>query len=291
MARAAPHGSNQPTRIVVKRITVAAGGHHGGAWKVAYADFVTAMMAFFLLLWLLGATTDKQRTGIADYFTPGAQTKSKGAGGSIVGTGAASLVAVTPAAVKSASRYNATNGPQPGNGDKGSPPVPAVTPQQDRQAVARAQQHIAEQLAKNPALAKVARHVRMVPVPEGLRIDLVDDAKFSMFLRGTTALDGEASRLVDTIAQAIKDMPNMLVIRGHTDSLAYGDARRMNNWILSASRAESTRQRLADHGVAEVRFERIEGVADRLPMIAGAPRDERNRRVAILLLYQDAQRS
>jgi chemotaxis protein MotB len=122
--------------------------------------------------------------------------------------------------------------------------------------------------------------------PDGMRIDLVDDADYSMFALGTTAFDPRASELIGTVARAIAATGNPIMIRGHTDSLPYGDPRAMNNWMLSSGRAEATRRRLALGGIPESRFNRIEGVADREPMIAQAPGDPRNRRVAITLLYR-----
>ena len=137
-----------------------------------------------------------------------------------------------------------------------------------------------------PQLKKLAQQVRFIPTDDGLRIDLVDNADYSMFATGTTNLTPAASDLIGTIAKTVADVPNTIMIRGHTDSVPYGDPRAMNNWLLSSSRAESTRRRLAAGGLPESRFERIEGVADREPMIAGNPSDPRNRRVAITLLYR-----
>ncbi|MEI9927813.1 MAG: OmpA family protein [Sphingomonas sp.] len=141
-------------------------------------------------------------------------------------------------------------------------------------------------MRSNPKLARLANHVRFVATRDGMRIDLVDDANYSMFDVGTTALVPEADNLIGMIAQSIETMENPIMIRGHTDSLPYGDPRAMNNWMLSSGRAEATRRRLFSGGVPETRFERIEGVADREPMIEANPADPRNRRVAITLLYR-----
>ena len=293
MARAAPHGSNQPTRIVVKRITVAAGGHHGGAWKVAYADFVTAMMAFFLLLWLLGATTEKQRKGIADYFAPTLiDKKSLGLGGNGV-LGGESILSNNKLGPKAAAAPIAsigvpimqTGGDRSGTGDKGSLRNPTATAL-DQKAFEAIKQEIEKQIMSSKSLSKLASHIRFVPTQDGLRIDLVDDADYSMFALGTTALDSRASDLIGMIAGTIAGTPNTIMIRGHTDSVPYGDPRAMNNWMLSSGRAESTRRRLALGGIPESRFERIEGVADREPIVVNDPGDPRNRRVAITLLYR-----
>ena len=141
-------------------------------------------------------------------------------------------------------------------------------------------------IATSRTMAKLANHIRFVPTPDGMRIDLIDDANWSMFAMGTTVLETDASELIGTVAAAVRGMPNPIMIRGHTDAVPYGDPRAMNNWMLSSGRAEATRRRLAGGGIDEARFERIEGVADREPMIAKDPLDPRNRRVAITLLYR-----
>ncbi|MHA0318052.1 flagellar motor protein MotB [Sphingomonas melonis] len=294
MARAAPHGNNQPPKIViVKKITIAGGGHHGGAWKVAYADFVTAMMAFFLLLWLLGATTEKQRKGIADYFAPTLiDKKSLGLGGNGV-LGGESILSNNKLGPKAAAAPIAsigvpimqTGGDRSGTGDKGSLRNPTATAL-DQKAFEAIKQEIEKQIMGSKSLSKLASHIRFVPTQDGLRIDLVDDADYSMFALGTTALDSRASDLIGMIAGTIAGTPNTIMIRGHTDSVPYGDPRAMNNWMLSSGRAESTRRRLALGGIPESRFERIEGVADREPIVVNDPGDPRNRRVAITLLYR-----
>ena len=294
MARAAPHGNNQPPKIViVKKITIAGGGHHGGAWKVAYADFVTAMMAFFLLLWLLGATTEKQRKGIADYFAPTLiDKKSLGLGGNGV-LGGESILSNNKLGPKAAAAPIAsigvpimqTGGDRSGTGDKGSLRNPTATAL-DQKAFEAIKQEIEKQIMSSKSLSKLASHIRFVPTQDGLRIDLVDDADYSMFALGTTALDSRASDLIGMIAGTIAGTPNTIMIRGHTDSVPYGDPRAMNNWMLSSGRAESTLRRLALGGIPEARFERIEGVADREPIVVNDPGDPRNRRVAITLLYR-----
>ena len=293
MARA-PHGKNEPPKIViVKKITIAGGGHHGGAWKVAYADFVTAMMAFFLLLWLLGATTEKQRKGIADYFAPTLiDKKSLGLGGNGV-LGGESILSNNKLGPKAAAAPIAsigvpimqTGGDRSGTGDKGSLRNPTATAL-DQKAFEAIKQEIEKQIMSSKSLSKLASHIRFVPTQDGLRIDLVDDADYSMFALGTTALDSRASDLIGMIAGTIAGTPNTIMIRGHTDSVPYGDPRAMNNWMLSSGRAESTRRRLALGGIPESRFERIEGVADREPIVVNDPGDPRNRRVAITLLYR-----
>ena len=295
MAGRAPHGSNQPPRIIYKKIYIEGhGGHHGGAWKVAYADFVTAMMAFFLLLWLLGATTEKQRKGIADYFAPTLlDTHAVGLGGPVTASAEASAPASSPGMQQGASAvpflvkpdYDTSGGPKAGTGDKGSLNNRQLAAQ-DRSNFEAMRRRVLSEMASTAGMARLANHVHFTMTRDGMRIDLVDDADYSMFALGTTVLEPEASTLIGMIAGSIKPLPNPIMIRGHTDSLPYGDPLAMNNWMLSSSRAEATRRRLALGGLGEPRFNRIEGVADREPMIAKNPSDPRNRRVSITLLYR-----
>lgn len=292
-AARAPHGNNQPPKIIVKKIYIEGhGGHHGGAWKVAYADFVTAMMAFFLLLWILGATTEKQRKGIADYFSPtlvNMKENSAGSNGIFGGESITDKDNYPHKASQTGTRsltipVGATGGSNVGSGEKGT--LKARLMSEDAQNFEKLKRQMLEAMAKNPSLQKLSKHVKFVPTPDGMRIDLVDDADYSMFALGTTQLVPQASELIGMIAGSIKGMQNPISIRGHTDSLGYGNPLSMNNWMLSTGRAEATRRRLAQGGIVEPRFNRIEGVADREPMIAANPADPRNRRVSITLLYR-----
>ena len=267
-----------PPPIIVKKVTVVAAGHHGGAWKVAYADFVTAMMAFFLLLWLLGATTEKQRKGLADYFTPTLvklKQESAGSNGMLGG-----------ASITDADSYPNRAGQ---TGTKGIT-VPRDTtggPKEGGERVRKReelQQRLTAKLAANARLARLAKQVRMIDTTEGIRIDLVDDADFSMFQLGTTVLTPDAAALLTAIGEMLAGEIGGVSIRGHTDALPYNGGIGANNWSLSAGRAEATRQALLRYGISESRFRKIEGVADREPLVRDRPEDPRNRRISILLL-------
>ena len=267
-------GRNDPAPIIVKKVTVVEAGHHGGAWKVAYADFVTAMMAFFLLLWLLGATTEDQRKGLADYFTPTlVKTKEQSAGADGV-LGGSSLVDVD--------NYPHAAG-QTGTQTLTVPRDATGGPKEGAASIRRIQQRVDDAIADKKRLERLMRQVRMIDTTTGIRIDLVDDADFSMFSLGTTMLTTDARELLDLIAQAIGPEGGKITVRGHTDALKYRDPSRVNNWSLSAGRAETTRQNLIRHGIVRERFRRIEGVADTEPLIADDPSDPRNRRISITL--------
>ena len=298
MAARAPHGANVPPKIIYKKVYIEGhGGHHGGAWKVAYADFVTALMAFFLLLWLLGATTEKQRKGIADYFAPTLiDTKAIGIGGGglLGGESITSKNQLGPKASSSviqsiAMPTDGTGGDKTGSGDKGSLRSSKVVVAEDKKAFESMRRKVMAEIAGSARLSRLAKQVRFVMTSQGLRIDLVDNADYSMFALGTTVLQPEASQLVGLVADAVKQTGNPVMIRGHTDSVPYGDPRAMNNWMLSTGRAEATRRRLALAGIPEARFSRIEGVADREPLVRDDATDPRNRRVAITLLFRQGR--
>lgn len=264
-----------PAPIIVKKITVVAAGHHGGAWKVAYADFVTAMMAFFLLLWLLGATTEDQRKGLADYFTPTlVKTREQSAGSSAGLLGGSSLTDVD--------NYPHAAG-QTGTKTMTVPRDATGGPKEGADKIKRMQDRLKEKVEASEQLRRLMRQVRMVDTTEGVRIDLVDDADFSMFTLGTTVLTPDATALVRAIAQTVGDEGGSLTIRGHTDALPWKSGIRANNWSLSAGRAEATRQALLRSGIPETRFRRIEGVADRELLLKDQPQDPRNRRISILI--------
>lgn len=284
--------------IIVKKIVDDHGdhGHHGGAWKVAYADFATAMMAFFMLLWIVGATTEKQRKGIADYFSPTlvkVQTSSSGSNGLLAGRsltvedGGApatssgqrgSVASILPEQLRGASPSASRNLP---DGEKRQ-----IAAELDRKAFKEVERAIVERLAQDASLADLREQVRFVQTREGLRIEILDRAGFSMFGLGTDRLETRATKLISEVAKTVDGMPNPIAIRGHTDSLQYAN-QDMNNWKLAVYRAEATRAVLANKGIPADRFARLEGVADREPFVADDPKDPRNRRISITLFYRD----
>jgi chemotaxis protein MotB len=274
---------NMPRPIIVKKVIQQAhGGHHGGAWKVAYADFVTAMMAFFLLMWLLGATNEAQRKALADYFAPTiVQTKTETAGSTGL-FGGDSLVAADKyphGAAQTGTRAmtiprDAAGGPREASGRERA---------SDKQQFRKLAQTLMNQLQAKGELKRLAPNLRFTETLEGLRIDVIDDANLSMFVMGTSQLTPDGARLFREIAKPVAAVSNQVMVRGHTDAAPWSAKAGTNNWRLSVDRAEVTRHYLEFRGIASDRFSRIEGVADREPYVPSDRFDPRNRRISITL--------
>jgi chemotaxis protein MotB len=301
-------GQGNVAPIIIKRKKVIqGGGHHGGAWKVAYADFVTAMMAFFLLMWLLGATNETQRKSIADYFKPTSHSNAPmgqlaGANGILGGRSiidpdgfpfsakqTALLERVTPRSEGGPTE----NEPSPNSNERANPDQVSeaekkqILEQADNAAFEKLEKEISERLEKNPNLENLKEQVKFVREKDGMRIEVIEKADFAMFALGTTRLLPRAQALLNEVAKSLATMPNQLALRGHTDSVAFANSDNRNNWSLSAERAEATRLLVEKTGVKASRFARIEGVADTAPYNPSDPLDPRNRRISITVLFRD----
>ncbi len=289
--------------IVKKIIEEGHAGAHGGAWKIALADMMTAMMAFFLLMWLLGATNDSQRKSIADYFKPTAVTKSvisvnqtSGSTGLMGGQSIIDETALPLAATQTGLLQILTPRDTTGSKDSDKEQSAETSEEEkkrlsnelDKENFEKLQKELNESLSQDKELSKLKDQVNFVREKEGLRIEVIDKADFSMFSIGTTKLSPKALALIQEIARSIMDMPNKIKVRGHTDSLPYKGPER-NNWSLSAERAETTRQVLGTRGVNDARFARIEGVADKEPFNPQDGLDPRNRRISITLMYREPE--
>lgn len=281
--------------IIVKKIKKGGHGHHGGAWKVAYADFVTAMMAFFLLLWLLNVTTSEQKAGIADYFSPSsASTSQSGAGGVMGGTsmqteGAQVSNLGVPSAVSSISP------PEEGKKDDGaddSAPSEideaeflAKLAEIEQQSFEEARDQIRQAISQDPDLAGLEDNIIIDMTPEGLRIQIVDQHDESMFASGSSQISKRVRRLIKQITKAIAPLPNRLSISGHTDSAGFAGSD-YSNWELSSDRANASRRALLKAGLDPERIKRVSGKADTSPMIPDDPSNPGNRRISIILLRE-----
>jgi chemotaxis protein MotB len=291
--------TNQRPIIIKKIKMVVGGGHHGGAWKVAYADFVTAMMAFFLLMWLINTTSPEQRRGIAEFFAPASVSRvSSGAGGLLEGTSFAEEGVrhghSAPVASASEPQYT-SNADNEAQAQTDAAPGGQQSPNEDSLSRARTMRETAEfsraeiairqAMADMPDIAELSRNVIVEQTPEGLRIQIVDQEGRSMFNAGDAAPNDRARRLLVAISGVIAQLPNRLTISGHTDGSAPG-GRYASNFELSAARANEARRILAAQGIRGERIYEIAGRADSEPLFADDPGLPGNRRIAITLLRE-----
>ncbi|MGH6893553.1 MAG: flagellar motor protein MotB [Dongiaceae bacterium] len=294
--------------IIVKRIKKVEGGHHGGAWKVAYADFVTAMMAFFLLLWLLNAVTEEQKKGIANYFRPTIAVQNASAtytilegqaqpienmsGGASTQTDLedpeqADMTQPEPATGEGKKPDTAEgNKPEPGEGEK---PVDlaeaaATVAAEEEKHLQQIKAEIKKAIEDSPDLKELEQNLKIDQTEDGIRIQLLDQEKISMFPSGSAAMNPRSQELLSKVALAIKDLPNKLEISGHTDAKPYVGGRDYTNWELSTDRANASRRVLVGAGIAADRLKIVQGRADTDPFVKTDPFDPQNRRISIVLL-------
>ncbi len=294
--------------IVIKKIQPGHGGAHGGGWKIALADMMTAMMAFFLLMWILGASQETQRKSVADFFTPSNSTALVQMGataGSIGLLGGRSIIdpdgfpytakqtAMMQMVTPRSEGGPTENEPSPNtenardNDEQSKTEQKQATEAADKANFDKMEKEVREQLTANPNLEQVQNQVQFVREKEGLRIEVIDKADFSMFPMGSTKLQPQAQALMTEIAKSLAGTDNKLSVRGHTDSVAFANKEGRNNWSLSAERAEATRATLEKSGIKPNRFTQIEGVADTAPYNPNDPKDARNRRISITVKFKD----
>lgn len=274
--------------IIIKKVKK--GGHaaHGGAWKIAYADFVTAMMAFFLLMWLLGSTTDGDKKGIADYFASPLKVSLLGAGS---GSGDASSV------VKGGGQDLTRQGGQVKRGDIESPQktvnLRALKAEQVRAEIARLEdlkRKIEEKINGNVKLAALKSQLKLDMTRDGLRIQIVDEQNRAMFPSGSAVVAPAMRDLLREIGSVLGEVPNRLTLEGHTDSAPFGDGERgYSNWELSSDRANASRRELISGGLPEDRVLRVQGLAATVPFERNDPLAAVNRRISIIVMNREAE--
>jgi chemotaxis protein MotB len=309
--------------VIIKKVKKGDhGGHHGGAWKVAYADFVTAMMAFFLLLWLLNVTTDVQKRGIADYFDPSLASRSNSGAGGVLGgqtigqPGSQKQSLAIPSIDNDHSSLRETSGDNDnssdndndfdndhtGKSDQGDgsggqtdqqldKPKKLTADEFQKQLEAREQKRFQEAkealeqaVREVPELRALANNLLIDETSEGLRIQIVDQDKTPMYPLGSAEMLDPAKKLLNLVAQVIAKLPNKISITGHTDSTQYALSAKYTNWELSADRANASRREFLADGLAIARIERVVGVADQEPLDKDNPAAPHNRRISIVLL-------
>jgi chemotaxis protein MotB len=292
--------------IIIKKIKKGGhGGHHGGAWKVAYADFVTAMMAFFLLMWLINTTTPEQKRGIADYFAPQSISQtSNGSGGVLAGT---VLGKNGPRAGGVQSIYNNESPSSPNNPPQAKTPQKAganATDSQNQSSAsnagsnqngvssstdaefASAAESIRQAMQQMPDIAELSRQVMVEQTQDGLRIQLVDQDQRPMFAPGTAQPMPYTREMLQAVAKVIDRLPNRISISGHTDGVAFTGPDGTTNWELSAARANVARAIITAAGVSGDRIFEVAGKAGSEPLLPEDPNASSNRRISILLLKE-----
>ncbi len=274
-------GKLQP--IIIKRIKKGGhGGHHGGAWKIAYADFVTAMMAFFLLMWLLGSTSQGDLQGIASYFQSPLKVALSGGSGSgdsssIIKGGGQQLSrtngAMRRGEVQSTSRsYNLQA-------------LRAEVESADRARMHEIQTRLEQAMQANPTLATLRQQLRMDQTADGLRIQIVDDQNRPMFDAGSAHVKDYMRELMRSIGQLVDQADGQVVLSGHTDASPYnGGERGYSNWELSADRANASRRELLAGGLREDRVVRVLGLGSSVPFDGADTHSPLNRRISVLVL-------
>ena len=275
--------------IIVKRVKKHAGGHHGGAWKIAYADFVTAMMAFFLLMWLLGSASKGELNGIAEYFQTPLKValmggSSSGDSSSLVKGGGQDLTRTEGQMKKGEIRE-----------EKRVINLKAAEAEMARQEKVKLRdlkQRIERAIQDNPALRQYSNQMLLDITTEGLRIQIVDEYNRPMFSSGSAQLQPYSREILREIGKALNDMPNRLSISGHTDALAYsGGNKGYSNWELSADRANAARRELLGGGLGETRMLRVVGLSSAVLFDAANPLNPINRRISIIVMNKKTEES
>ena len=289
--------------IIIKKIKKGGGGgHHGGAWKVAYADFVTAMMAFFLLMWLINTTSPEQKRGVADYFAPANVSQSTSGSGGILGGNALGQDGDKNEGTMSFIEQMAPKPPDTkdrdgkdtkaadkstSQGQSGSDSSTSAEAQkQEQEAFQSAAESLRQSLQDMPELAELSKNILVDQTPEGLRIQLIDQEGRSMFDANSTQPNDRCKLLLRAVAKVINKLPNRISITGHTSGVAGQASEDPKDWSLSSGRADGARAVLQASGVDQDRIAQVSGKAAKEPLYPDDPSLAGNRRIAVVLLRE-----
>src|SRR5262245_976044 len=279
---------NSQRPIVIKRIKKHAGGGHGGAWKIAYADFVTAMMAFFLLMWLLGSVTKGDLQGIADYFRTPLKVALAG------GSGAGDATSIVKAGGRDLTRVDdqqMRRGEVPPRKQTiNAATARAEVARQDAQRLKALKARVEAVIDANPLLHQYRSQLLVDITTEGLRIQVVDDLNRPMFDLGSAQLKPYARDILVALAPTLNGVPNVISLTGHTDAKPYASGERgYSNWELSADRANASRRVLVAGGIDEGKLKRVVGMSSAVLFDGNDPLNPANRRIAIIVLTRQAE--
>jgi chemotaxis protein MotB len=247
--------------VIIKKVNKGKGhGHHGGAWKLAYADFVTAMMAFFLLMWLLGSTDEKTRKGISEYFQDPYEA-------SLIDKGQiATLDEISPTEIDRQAEKN------------------------DQKQLEMLKEKIQDLIKANPELSEFKDQIKLQTTDEGLRIQIIDNKNMPMFKLASSETEPEIRLIFRALAPVINKLPNKISINGHTDAKPFPPNRKgYTNWELSSDRANAARYELTQGGLADNKILRVTGLSDSIPYNTADPDDPMNRRISIIVMNKKTE--
>lgn len=259
--------------IIIRRKKGGHGGHHGGSWKVAFADFMTSLMAFFLVMWLVGQKQEVKEA-VAGYFRDPGKFFHEGRSGVLKGT------------------QNVVKADDPTIGIRNAPSQKDVLPsQREKEQLSLVGKSILAELEKQEAFQRLKKNISIEMTPEGLRIVLNESESGSAFFEpGSSKLLQKSAVILMVIAKELGQLHNRIVLEGHTDN-NYTGTSEYSNWELSADRANAARQLMDVSGLAKGQVREVRGYSDQFPMISSNPSDPRNRRVTILVLYEASEKA
>lgn len=264
-------GGQRP--IVIKKVNKGHGGYHGGAWKLAYADYVTAMMAFFLMMWLLATASPQTKQGLAEYFRDPSKVSLSG------GSSTGDRTSVIPGGGESITR-------EAGHGKK----TEDRTKKRELERLQQLKLELEQMIKQEPQLQQFKEQFKVEITEEGLRVQIVDQEKRPMFNLASSRMEPYARDLLQRMALMINDLPNTVTITGHTDARPYtGGIAGYSNWELSADRANAARQALVAGGLREDKVLRVVGVASSMPYNKQDPLDPANRRISIIVMNKQSE--
>lgn len=274
--------------IIVKKIKKGGGGHHGGAWKIAYADFVTAMMAFFLLMWLLGSTSKAQKEGISEYFkTPLKQVlmgPSMGASDTIIkGGGGMDFT-------KKSGQVKKIDGPDGKKKTIDAEDAKKALEKVEKEKLEELKKKIEKAIDDSPNLSKFKNQLLLDITSDGLRVQIVDDQNRAMFNSSKADMQPYAKQILQELGKTLNDVPNKVSLSGHTDATPYPNGEKSySNWELSADRANASRRELVAGGMDETKILRVVGLSSASLFNTENPFDATNRRISIIIMNKQAE--
>ena len=281
-------GTKKLQPIIIKRVKKAAHAHHGGAWKIAYADFVTAMMAFFLLMWLLGSTAKGDLQGIASYFQSPLQVAMPG------GSGAGNSSSIIPGGgtdlTRSVGQVRKANGQNNDSARMNDQDRRRELAKEDAQRLSTLRQKIETLMTESAILKEFKSQIRLEVTPDGLEIQIVDAQSRPMFDTGAALVKPYMRDILRAIGTSLNGVENRVSLAGHTDAMPYGNGDRgYGNWELSADRANASRRELVASGMPDDKLVRVVGLAASDLMDKGNALSPVNRRISITVLTREAE--